>query len=175
LTSGPLELNRQWHVLEEIIGTALGRLRRELERHTVIVDVPADLPLLSLDGVLMEQVFVNLLENAVHYTPPGSRVELHARRLGNRVEITCADNGPGLPAGSEARVFEKFYRGASPPDSRRGVGLGLAICKAIVEVHGGRISARNRPEGGAEFIISLPCGQESPHVALDEAATGSSV
>jgi two-component system sensor histidine kinase KdpD len=174
LTSGPLVLNRQWHVLEEIIGSALSRVRHEMERHIVVIDLSADLPLLSLDGVLMEQVFVNLLENAAHYTPPGSRVGLHARGLGDRVEIIVADDGPGLPAGSEARVFEKFYRGATTPDSRRGVGLGLAICKAIVEAHGGRIRARTRPGGGAEFTITLPCVPGTPHVALDEAATGSS-
>jgi two-component system sensor histidine kinase KdpD len=173
LTSGPIVLNRQWHVLEEIIGTALNRLRRELERHTVVVDLPADLPLLSLDGVLLEQVFVNLLENAAHYTSPGSRIELHARRVGDRVEIVVADDGPGLPAGSEERVFEKFYRAASTPDGRRGVGLGLAICKAIVEAHGGRITARNRPSGGAEFIIALPCLEDAPQVALDEVSAGS--
>jgi two-component system sensor histidine kinase KdpD len=170
LESGVVTLNRQWHVLEEIVGGALGRLRRELARHTVVVDVPGELPLLSLDGLLMEQVLVNLLENAARYTPEGSRIEVSARESAGRVELRVADDGPGLPPGSEGRVFEKFFRGGAPsPDGRRGVGLGLAICRAIVEAHGGRITARNRPSGGAEIIMSLPRDEAAPRVALDEA------
>jgi two-component system sensor histidine kinase KdpD len=170
LASGAVALNRQWHVLEEIVGSALGRLRRELKGHTVRVDIPADLPLLSLDGVLMEQLFINLLENAARYTPAGGKIEVSARVRGAEVEIRVADNGPGLPPGSEARVFEKFFRGAGPAaDGRRGVGLGLAICEAVAQAHGGRIRAANRPGGGAEFVITLPCAEAAPRVALDEA------
>lgn len=174
LTSGALALNRQWHVLEEVVGSALRRLRRELEQHPVRVEVPGSLPLLHLDGVLMEQVFYNLLENAARHTPPGSPVEVTAQAQSGQVVVRVADRGPGLPAGSEARVFEKFYRGsASREDGRRGAGLGLAICEAIVRAHGGQISAGNRPGGGAEFVISLPCEETAPRVALDEvAATG---
>jgi two-component system sensor histidine kinase KdpD len=175
LTSGTVALNKQWHVLEEIVGSALGRLGRELEGHTVHVDIPGDFPLLSLDGVLMEQVFFNLLENAARYTPAGSAIELAARVTDKRMEIRFADNGPGLPPGAESRVFEKFFRGSTvTDDSRRGAGLGLAICQAIIEAHGGRISARNRPGGGAEFIISLPCEETAPRISLDEvpASTG---
>jgi two-component system sensor histidine kinase KdpD len=169
LTSGTVALNKQWHVLEEIVGSALGRLRRELEHHVVRVDIPGDIPLLSLDGVLMEQVFFNLLENAARYTPAGSAIEIAARASEKRVEIRVADTGPGLPSGTESRVFEKFFRGSTvTDDGRRGAGLGLAICQAIIEAHGGRISARNRPAGGAEFIISLPCEETAPRVALDE-------
>jgi two-component system sensor histidine kinase KdpD len=169
LQSGAVVLNRQWHVLEEIVGSAITRLRRELQHHELHVDLPADLPLLFLDGVLLEQVFVNLLENAVRYTPPGTRIEVTARRQGHRVEIRVADNGPGLPPGSESRVFEKFYRGATATaDGRRGVGLGLAICQGIVQAHDGRITARNRLGGGAEFQVSLPCQEAAPHVPLDE-------
>jgi two-component system sensor histidine kinase KdpD len=176
LTSGTVVLNKQWHVLEEIVGSALARLRRQLEDHSVRVDLPGNLPLLFLDGVLMEQVFFNLLENAGRYTPAGSHIEITARVEDKRVKIRVADNGPGLPPGTEARVFEKFFRGSiSTGDERRGAGLGLAICQAIIEAHGGRISARNRPGGGAEFAISLPCEEKAPRVALDEvpATTGS--
>ncbi|MCI0455634.1 MAG: sensor histidine kinase KdpD, partial [Gemmataceae bacterium] len=105
LTSGTVVLNKQWHVLEEIVGSALGRLRRELEHHAVRVDIPSDLPLLFLDGVLMEQAFFNLLENAARYTPAGSQIEILARFEDQRIEIRVADNGPGLPPGSESRVF----------------------------------------------------------------------
>jgi two-component system sensor histidine kinase KdpD len=169
LTAGTVTLNKQWHVLEELIGSALGRLRRELGRHGVRVEIPGALPLLSLDGVLMEQVFFNLLENAARYTPPGSWIEVAAQVEGDRVEVRVADNGPGLPPGGESRVFEKFFRGAAAAgEGRRGAGLGLAICRAVVEAHGGQIRARNRPAGGAEFVLSLPLDAAAPQVALDE-------
>jgi len=132
---------------------------RDLGDRPVQIDVPADLPLVSVDGLLVEQEMVNLLENAARYTPPGGPVEIAARDAGTSVEIRIADHGPGLPPGAEERVFEKFYRGeAARPDGRRGVGLGLAICRGIVAAHGGRIAARNRPGGGAEFVITLPTG-----------------
>jgi two-component system sensor histidine kinase KdpD len=169
LQSGTLALSRQWHVLEEIVGSAIARVSRELKQHPLRVDLPADLPLLSLDGVLMEQVFVNLLENAVRYTPAGSQIEIAARLAQDRLEIRVADNGPGISAGSESRVFEKFYRGpSSTADGRRGVGLGLAICQGIIQAHAGRITARNRRGGGAEFLIWLPCEESAPRVDLDE-------
>lgn len=174
LESGVVELNRQWHVLEEIVGAARNRLRRELAEHTVHVDFPADLPLLRLDGTLFEQVFTNILENAARYTPPGSRIDITARALGRRVEIRIADNGPGLPPGTEQRIFEKFFRGNVSADGRRGVGLGLTICQAIILAHGGSIRAHNRPEGGAEFIIEMPCEQHAPSVRLDEAVAAES-
>ena len=169
LDSGAIAPNRQWHVLEEIVGSALGRLRHDLEGRSIHTDIPADLPLLSVDGLLIEQVLINVLENAARYTPPGSPIEIAARAMGNRVEVRIADSGPGLPPGTEDRVFEKFYRGPSVPDARRGVGLGLAICRGIVAAHGGRITARNRPEGGAEFLITLPCGGVAPNLQTDGA------
>jgi two-component system sensor histidine kinase KdpD len=164
-----VRLNRQWHVLEEIVGSALTRLRRQLEHHTVRVEIPADLPLVHVDGVLLEQLLINLLENVVRYTPPGSQIEISARREGKQLDLQVADNGPGLPAGTESRIFEKFFRGESSlADGRRGVGLGLAICRAIVQAHGGQIVARNRTGGGAEFRIALPCEERSPPVTLEE-------
>jgi two-component system sensor histidine kinase KdpD len=169
LESGAVVLNKQWHVLEEIVGAARNRLRRELGGHTVHVDIPADLPLLLLDGTLLEQAFSNILENAARYTPAGSRVDITARALGAQVEIRIADNGPGLPPGTETRIFEKFFRAnVSAADGRRGVGLGLTICQAIVLAHGGSIRAHNRPGNGAEFVIELPCGENAPRVRLDE-------
>ena len=169
LDSGAIVLNRQWHVLEEIVGSALARLKRDLQGRSIRTCIPADLPLISVDGLLIEQVLINVLENAVRYTPAGSSIEIAARAVGDRVELLIADNGLGLPAGGEERVFDKFYRGPiAPPDARRGVGLGLAICRGIVEAHGGRITARNRPDGGAEFVISLPCGGAAPRIQPDE-------
>lgn len=174
LESGAIAPHKEWQVLEEIVGTALARVRGELQGRTVVVTIPADLPLIFVDGVLFEQVFVNLLENAVRYTPPGSRIEISARIDGRQAQVRLFDNGPGLPPGSESRVLEKFFRGGAPtPDGRRGVGLGLAICQAIVLAHGGRIAARNRPEGGAEFLITLPMDKPPPRVAIDEPTFGS--
>jgi two-component system sensor histidine kinase KdpD len=168
LDAGSVTLNRQWHVLEEVIGVSLETVKRELAGHQVHVHIPADFPLLSIDGFLMEQVFVNLLENAARYTPAGSRIEVSANMNKHRAKIRIADNGPGLPPGSESKLFDRFFRGSmEPADGRRGVGLGLAICQAIVRAHGGGITAVNRPEGGAEFRIELPCEQTPPTIDAD--------
>ena len=173
LDSGAMVLNRQWHVLEEIVGVALNSASRELKDHSVRVSIPADFPLLKIDSFLLEQLLVNLLENAARYTPADSEIDIFAVANDKRAEIHVTDNGPGLPIGSERKVFEKFFRGSTAaPDGRRGVGLGLAICQAIAEAHGGSISAANRPEGGAEFIISLPCTESPPQVEA-EATTAS--
>ncbi len=143
------------------------------ESRAAVEALEAILDVLHLDGVLIEQVLYNLLENANRYTSAGSYIEIGARMVDNSVEIRIADNGPGLPTGSESRVFEKFFRGAvSSADGRRGVGLGLAICREIVHAHGGQIRARNRPEGGAEFLLVLPCEEAAPRVILDEPEPG---
>jgi two-component system sensor histidine kinase KdpD len=165
LDSGSVSLNRQWHVLEEIVGVALDAAKRELGEHRVRISIPADLPLVHVDGFLLEQVLVNLLENASRYTPARSEIEITGKAGDRRIEIRVADNGAGLPPGSEARIFDKFFRGATvAPDGRRGVGLGLAICRAIVEAHGGRIAAANRAQGGAEFVITLPVTETPPRI-----------
>ncbi|HEY2827558.1 MAG TPA: ATP-binding protein, partial [Pirellulales bacterium] len=167
LESGSTVLNRQWHVLEELIGSALARVRQDLSSHKVIVQIPESFPLILVDGFLLEQAFLNLLENASRYTSAGTDIEISAKSSGNRVELHFADNGPGLPPGTEKKVFDKFFRAtAATPDGRRGVGLGLAICQGIVQAHGGQIIAANRPTGGAEFVISLPCKQQSPQAAV---------
>jgi two-component system sensor histidine kinase KdpD len=144
-------------------------LRSELHHHAVHVDIPGDLPLVCVADTLIEQMFVNLLENAVRYTPPGSRIEIQARQSGAMVQLRVADNGPGLPPGSEAKLFDAFFRGKSAvADGQRGIGLGLAICQGIVRLHGGEIRAANRAGGGAEFTISLPCAAGSPDITEDE-------
>jgi two-component system, OmpR family, sensor histidine kinase KdpD len=170
LNSGSIALDRQWHVLEEIVGLALADAKRALQNHSVEVAIPADFPLLRVDGFLFQQLFVNLLENAARYTPVGTRIDIRAWVTEKSAIIEMADAGPGLPSGNESRVFEKFFRGASvAPDGRRGVGLGLAICKAIIDAHGGEITARNRPEGGAIFQMALPRDRSAPQIATDEA------
>jgi len=167
LDAGAATPNKQWHVLEEIVGSALHRTRHELAQHDVTVRLPTDLPLLLVDGLLLEQVFVNLLENAARYTPPRTPITISAAVDGRWVRIAVADEGPGLPAGSEQHIFDKFFRAAPSADAGRGSGLGLAICRAIVQAHGGTISAANRPSGGAEFILKLPLPKDAPRVEVE--------
>jgi len=167
LDAGAATPNCQWHVLEELVGSALHRTRRELVRHEVVVHLPNDLPLLFVDGLLMEQVCVNLLENAARYTPEGTEVTIRAAVDGKHLRLTVSDNGPGLPDGAEERIFDKFYRASPTADGGRGSGLGLAICRAIVKAHGGAITASNRPGGGAEFLIRLPLPKDAPQVVVE--------
>ncbi len=160
LSSGVIQSRAEWEAIEELIEAAMNRLRRELEARTVKIEIDQDFPPLWVAGELLELVFVNLLENAVRYTPANCTIEIIARNHGEHAEIVVADNGPGLPAGSEAKVFQRYFRGGTRiDDGQRGLGLGLAICKSIVLVHGGQISATNRVGGGAQFTITLPCEQ----------------
>jgi K+-sensing histidine kinase KdpD len=168
LESGELIVKQDWVPLQELIGSALHRLDRPLAGRAVRIDVPRDLPLVFLDGVGIEQVLVNLIDNALQYTPAGSGIEIAARAAGGEVSIEIADHGPGLPAGAETRVFEKFFRShGSRPGRGRGIGLGLAICRAIVEAHGGTITAANRngvANSGAVFRFTLPQRSAPPVV-----------
>ncbi len=168
LESGTVAIKPEPYPLEEIVGAALARLRSRLDGRAIHTHFPADLPLVSADGPLLEQVFLNLLENALQYTPLGSPLDITAARGGNdhgeRVEISIADRGPGLPADSPDRVFQKFYRSPASA-SHRGVGLGLAICQQIIRLHRGTITAANRTDGGAAFTITLPIADFPPEPA----------
>jgi two-component system sensor histidine kinase KdpD len=150
-----VQLNRHWLPLQEVIGSALASLDETLAGRAVAVELPADLLLVELDAVLIERVLVNLLENAAKYSDGDIRIA--ARTAGRSVEIDVADRGPGFPAGREAQLFDKFERG-DRESATPGVGMGLAICKAIVEAHGGRISAHNAATGGACVRVELPLG-----------------
>jgi two-component system sensor histidine kinase KdpD len=163
LDSGAVELNREWQPLEEIIGTVLRRLQPLLASRPVQVKLAEALPLIHVDGVMIEQVIVNLLENAVRYSPEGSGIEIGAEVSPFTVTISVADRGPGIPKGLEDRLFEKFYR-VHRESAQSGVGLGLAICRAIVEAHGGTIQASNRGSGGAVFWFMLPLGKAPPTI-----------
>lgn len=167
LESGASAPSKQWHVLEEIVGSALYRTRKELEGHSVEVQLPVELPLIYVDGLLLEQLFVNLLENAARYTLEGTAVSITAVTDDRWFVVKVADNGPGLVPGAEDRIFEKFYRASTTADSGRGSGLGLAICRAVAQAHGGRITASNRPTGGAEFVLRLPLPKDSPLVVVE--------
>lgn len=166
LQAGRVELNRQWQPLDEVIGSALKSVERLLVQHPVKISLDEDLPLVEIDFSLMERVFCNLLENAVKYTPDGSVIEIRAKAMEKTVEVWVDDNGPGVPAGKEDVIFKKFERG-QPESTTRGVGLGLAICRAIVQAHGGDIHVENRPEGGAHFFFSLPRGNP-PELMAEE-------
>ncbi|MBI0327755.1 sensor histidine kinase [Burkholderia plantarii] len=177
LQAGSLQLKRQWSLLEETVGAALAACKRVLARHPVQVRLPADLPLLQTDAVLMERLFANLFENAAKYTPAGAALVVGAERIDEDgkpfVRVTVDDHGPGLRAGMEARIFDKFTRGEKE-SATPGIGLGLAICRAIVDAHGGRIGARNRlaPDGsvlGARFWFTLPVDAPPPVPEVDEA------
>jgi two-component system, OmpR family, sensor histidine kinase KdpD len=157
IESGEVKLNLQWQPLEEVVGAALNASRGMLQRHKVEVRIPRDLPLVRVDAVLLERVLVNLLENVAKYTPAGSTVTLSAEVVMEQLNVTVSDNGPGLPKGREEAVFQKFVRGERE-SATPGVGLGLAICRAIIEAHQGKIVGANRPEGGARFTFALPLG-----------------
>lgn len=167
LEAGTAVPKRQWHVLEEIVGSAIRRTKDELKPLKVDVVLPADLPLVFVDDLLFEQVFVNLLENAARHTPAGTRLTIRAGVDGKSVRISVADNGPGIPEFDAERIFDKFYRSGPHPDGSRGSGLGLAICRAIVRVHGGSIIATDSSGGGVEFVIRLPIRDDTPSVVVD--------
>ena len=152
---GPIALQRDWDALSDIAGSVLGRVWRRLAAHPLEVDLPADLPLVRVDAGLIEQLLANLLENAAKYTPPGTPVRLAAERKAGELLVSVEDQGPGLPAGEPERLFAKFHRGATER-AIGGVGLGLAICRAIVRLHGGTIWAERRQQGGAAFRFTLP-------------------
>jgi two-component system sensor histidine kinase KdpD len=172
LESGAVKVKREWVPLEELVVSALARLESKLERRPVTTEIPDDLPLLSVDPVLFEQVFLNLFENAAKYTPSGSPLDVRARQEDETVVIEVADRGPGLTPGEEGRIFEKFVRGGRA-NGGGGVGLGLAICRGIVESHGGTLSAENREGGGALFRITLPVARGAPNLGAElEPAAG---
>lgn len=160
LQSGRVQLRRDWHDLEEVLGGALHQLEARLQGRTLTLELDPDLPLVKLDALLIERVFINLLDNALKYSPEDRPITLRACRNNGEVLVEVADAGPGLPPGAETKVFDKFYQAA--PGSHRGVGLGLSICRSIVEIHGGRMEAANRPEGGAVFRFTLPLGEDAP-------------
>ena len=143
LDSGDVRLQKDWHPIEEILGAALRRTDRVLRDRPTRIEIEPDLPMACVDDVLIEQVFVNLLENAAKYTPPGGPIEFVAHAAHDHILMEVRDQGPGFPSGDEERVFERFYRGKS--DGVRGAGLGLPICRAIIAAHHGRFRHRTGP------------------------------
>lgn len=155
IEAGSIKLQRQMADIREILDVAVGQLSSSAVEHPVEVNLPQDLSLVSVDFGLMTHVFINVLDNAFKYSSPGSPVEVSARELNDEIEIVFADHGIGIPEQDLAHIFSRFYR-VQRSEKIPGTGLGLSICKGIVEAHGGRISAENRPDGGTIIRIILP-------------------
>jgi two-component system sensor histidine kinase KdpD len=158
-----LQVKKEWVPLEEVLGVVLNRYDTRLKTRKVDIDVPGDL-LAHIDPVLFEQVLVNLVENALRHTPEGTPMEIRAWSTETEVSLEVSDRGPGIPTGAEARIFDKFARGST---TSGGVGLGLAICKGIVQAHGGAIIASNREGGGAMFRVTLPSDGPQPTIPAE--------
>ena len=161
LESGAVKVQKELQSCEEVVGAALHRLEPRLAGRDITVNIPVDLPLVPFDMVLIEQVLINLLENALKYSD--GPIAVRAARGHSEVIIEVSDRGPGIPEGQESRIFEKFQRAAGERGPG-GVGLGLTICRAIVAAHGGRIGAKNREGGGATLTFALPTDGEQPLV-----------
>jgi two-component system sensor histidine kinase KdpD len=168
LQSGDVKPHKDWQSIEEMAGGALQALDSALANRPVKLDLPADLPLVRCDAVLIERVLVNLIENAIKYTPEGTAIGVSAARADGSMRIEVWDEGPGLPAGQERALFARFARGQKE-SAVPGVGLGLAICEAIVAAHGGRIWAENRAPHGARFVFTLPL-EEQPIIEREAAS-----
>ncbi|MFI8415393.1 two-component system sensor histidine kinase KdpD [Serratia sp. NPDC078593] len=155
IQSGGFNLRKEWQSLEEIVGASLHMLEPLLSQHDIKVELPNEMVLINCDGSLLERVFTNLLENANKYAGHDAIIGIRARTLPDWLEVEVWDNGPGIPLAQKQLIFDKFARG-NKESAIPGVGLGLAICRAIIEVHGGRIWVENRPHGGASFNFLLP-------------------
>jgi len=153
--SGEVALRRDWQALDDLVGAAWQRHEAQLAEYPLELSLPADLPPVYVDAALIVQVFSNLFDNIAKYTPAGTRVRVSALPEGQLVRVYVDDEGPGLPPGESARLFDKFHRGIEE-GTVAGVGLGLAICRAIIRAHGGSIEAEQRPGGGARFELTLP-------------------
>jgi len=159
LESGTVQLNKSQYPLEEIVGSALEYLEKALKGRKVAVNIPEDLPVVAVDPVIFEQVFVNLIENGIRHTPPQSPLEISAGKEGANIKVSVADRGPGIKKEELERVFEKFYHGKDSP----GAGLGLVICRAIINAHGGRIWAENRLPQTSRTVLQRGYRDTSPN------------
>jgi two-component system sensor histidine kinase KdpD len=169
LESGAIVPNTALHDVSEIVGSALQRAGKILSRHRVSLELAADLPMLSLDAVLFEQVLFNLLDNAAKYSRPDTTISIRSFREKDFVALLVADEGEGIPPAELESVFDKFYRAQKGDHVRPGTGLGLAISRGFIEAMGGRITAANRADRtGAVITIRLPVPAGS--AALDTAA-----
>jgi two-component system, OmpR family, sensor histidine kinase KdpD len=168
IEAGALRPDKDWHDLGGLIGDVLGRLRTLTAWHQVAVDVPEELPPVSLDYLEISDVLLNLIENATKHTPAGTEIRVSAREARGEVQVEVADRGPGMPPEDVQRLFDPFYRVGTAGSRPKGMGLGLAVAKGLVEAHGGRIWAENLPDGGARFAFALPLSAQEPTEAKQE-------
>jgi len=157
LQGGDIKVASEWEALEEIAGSAVGAIKRRASSHEIVVRVPDNLPLIRGDGVLLERVIINLLENALKYSPAETRITLSARAEDGLVVVAVTDEGAGIPAELAEKVFDPFYRLHA---SASGGGLGLTICKRIIEAHGGTIRVAPQAAGGARVEFTLPVSSQ---------------
>jgi two-component system sensor histidine kinase KdpD len=173
LESGALELRSDWADASDLVASALAQLAPRLSRHEVVVESEPGVPLVKVDFVLMEQVLVNLLDNAAKYAPPSTTIAVSIVSAEGVVQIAVADEGNGMPAEDLERVFDKFYRTGRGDSQAESTGLGLSICRGIVEAHGGRVYAQLRPDGsGTVFTVELPAAEEREGDTGDEVFDG---
>jgi two-component system sensor histidine kinase KdpD len=159
LEAGAVQLKEVPCDVQDLVGCALGALEQRIGARKIDVRLPSSLQPVGMDLALMTQVLVNLLDNALKYSPPDKSIEIAARTDADKLTMEIADHGPGVPEGDLTRVFDKFYR-IPIPEGAGGTGLGLAICKGIVEAHGGDIRAENQTGGGLRVTITLPIGED---------------
>ncbi len=161
IEGGALQPEKEWYPIEELIHDVVSNVQARSNDHPITVTTADGLPPVQLDYLQMDQVLTNLLENAIRYTPVGTPIEVRACVQDNLMLLSIADRGPGIPHGDEERIFDKFYSVADGKRKKRqGFGLGLAVCRGLVEAHGGRIWAENRKDGGAIFFFTLPLDTE---------------
>lgn len=168
IESGMLQLKIDWCDVEDIVGTAIRRMRETTKKHVLRTRVVRELPLLRADCVLLEHVLVNLLDNAIKYSPPGTEITIAAKQNGAEIIVSVADSGCGIPLQDLTKIFEKFYRTPQQAVQAAGTGLGLSICKSIVEAHQGRIWAKNNPGGGAIVAFAVPVPESDGRAVLKE-------
>jgi two-component system sensor histidine kinase KdpD len=171
IASGAIQVSKDWQPLDGVLGAALGRVEDLLEGRAVDVVLPQDPPLVPIDAVLIEQVLINLLENAAKYTPRCSPLSIAARDEEGSIVVDVSDRGPGIPTELADKIFEKFYR-LRRDGAAGGAGLGLAICRGIVRAHGGEIAALAREGGGATFRFTIPLEGEPPIIDAESGAEG---
>jgi two-component system sensor histidine kinase KdpD len=170
LEAGAMVVRKEWQPIEEVVGSVLNRMTNDLKQHPAQTRLEPGLPLVPIDQLLVEQVLVNLVENAIKHTPTDTPIEIGASADGQAMTVEVADRGPGVPIADLEKIFDKFYQ-LKAPGRRGGVGLGLAICRGIVELHGGKIWAAQRPGGGLVVRFTLPLDGAPPQILSEEAAT----
>lgn len=168
IESGQFPLRKEWNLVDDLVGSALACLAAPLAGRSVETRLPDDLPMLQVDGVLIEQVLINLLDNAAKYSPEGAPIDISAYLDGPWLVLEVADRGPGVAANDKARIFDKFSRGSrTGAGPMRGAGLGLAICQAVAVLHGGKVEVLDRDGGGSRFRMVLPVEEQPPAIDLE--------